>query len=206
MQKTCPSCSNTFHTTSGAKHFCSPECRVAKVLADFAGLPGCWEWPASVNPQTGYGQLSAWVEGKHKLFTAHRIAYSAAKGPIPDGLSVCHVCDNRKCVNPDHLFVGEQLDNMRDMWSKGRGRHVNAAVPWQHANPERVPRGDRHHLKKDPSCMPRGSAHPGAKLQEADVAYIRASAEKGVRLAERFGVSQGIISAIRTRRIWKHLP
>lgn len=206
MQKQCPVCSKQFQTTSGAKRLCSAECRVVLILQGFGDSPECWPWPASRNPQTGYGQLSAWVDGKHKLLTAHRVSYQASFGAIPEGKLVCHSCDNRACINPAHLFLGDQLDNMHDMWRKGRGRHVNATVPWQHAKPERVPRGEAHHLRKDSSCLPRGSAHPSAKLKEADVLYIRQSGEKGVRLAERFGVAQGVISAIRKRRTWRHLP
>jgi hypothetical protein len=75
----------------------------------------CWEFQGCLLPN-GYGKLGR--EGKTWL--AHRYAYSQAVGPIPDGLHVMHRCDNRRCVNPEHLFVGSRVDNMQDMIAKGR--------------------------------------------------------------------------------------
>ncbi len=73
----------------------------------------CWLWRGSVNPQ-GYGTFS--FGGKSR--GAHRVSYLLSKGEIGDGLCVCHTCDNPPCVNPDHLWLGTQADNMRDMGSK----------------------------------------------------------------------------------------
>lgn len=56
-----------------------------------------------------------------KLYKAHRVAWITAYGVIPEGLFVCHKCDNPACVNVDHLFLGNNSDNMKDMYSKGRG-------------------------------------------------------------------------------------
>lgn len=204
--KTCTECGSKFLTASSIKTMCSPECRVRATAKQFQGIADCWNWPKSLNPQTGYGQLSAWIDGKRILLTAHRVSYSAFRGQIEDGKYVCHSCDNRQCFNPAHLFLGDQSDNMRDMVAKGRYHFVKPEIAWQHRMPERVPRGESHHLKKDSSCLPRGSAHPGAKLKESDVLEIRASSERGARLAERYGVSQCIISAVKKRKIWKHLP
>lgn len=81
---------------------------------------GCWEWD-SVLCEWGYGQFSIRVNKKGRLFRAHRVAYTIEYGPIPEGLSVCHRCDNPKCVRPDHLFVGTSHDNNADKIAKGRG-------------------------------------------------------------------------------------
>lgn len=82
--------------------------------------PSCWEVQGYQNPHNGYVLLCDSSSGRKVFRKAHRIAYELAHGPIPDGLVVMHSCDNPRCVNPDHLSVGTQADNIRDSVDKGR--------------------------------------------------------------------------------------
>lgn len=84
------------------------------------GLPDeCWEWQGS---KAFYGYGSILYEGG--LYRTHRVAWEVYHSPIPDKMCVLHKCDNPKCVNPSHLFIGTQSDNMKDRDKKGRGNQV----------------------------------------------------------------------------------
>jgi HNH endonuclease len=136
----------------------------------------CWIWTGTMSNGCGCMQYN----GTQQL--AHRISWQIAHGPIAKGLCVCHHCDNRKCVRPDHLFLGTQTDNMRDMRAKGRGHHL-------------PPR--------------RGEHHGMAKLTENDVRTIRSEYAKGgisaYRLAKRYAVSATHIWFIIRRTSWSHV-
>lgn len=85
----------------------------------------CWEWVGAVNNQ-GYGVLFVANGNRHRnaMQYAHRLSFEMHNGSITDRLFVCHRCDNRKCVNPSHLFLGTQVDNMQDCSRKGRVHRV----------------------------------------------------------------------------------
>lgn len=91
------------------------EQRLAFFWAHVRKEQDCWIWTGARHP-FGHG-LFMW-EGKNQY--VHRISWQLHKGPIPDGLYVCHTCDNPPCVNPDHLWIGTCGDNLRDMAAKGR--------------------------------------------------------------------------------------
>ena len=92
-----------------------------KLVAD--PKTGCWEWCGYLN-KTLYGQIG-W---NGKIWLTHRVAYSIWVKAIPNGLLVCHKCDNPRCCNPDHLFVGTVKDNVRDRQEKGRSRRPRYVI------------------------------------------------------------------------------
>lgn len=151
---------------------------------------GCWVWAGSKNPQTGYGQLSAWESGKRVVLTAHRVSFKAFNGAIPEGMCVLHTCDNPACFNPAHLFIGTVKDNSEDMVRKGRWYGGDHATHWTQLRPERIPVGTRHHA---------------SKLTDDDVRAIRSSDATLQAMSDTFKVSKAALSDIRLRKTWKHV-
>lgn len=96
-----------------AHHFCSIECRFLSKIEKKEN--GCWEW-IDLLSNGGYGKFN----DKGTTISAHRFSYKLYRGEIPRGMCVCHICDNRKCVNPEHLWLGTAKDNMRDCVAKNR--------------------------------------------------------------------------------------
>ena len=141
---------------------------------------GCWEWTAKVIENTGYGRIKI----NRKMVLSHRYSYILHHPLTIDlwenrEICVCHKCDNRKCVNPAHLFLGSRGDNLRDCVAKGRN-------------------ADR-----------KGEKHPMVKLTENDVREIRTRyAEGGITqedLGIKYGVKRETISYIILRKNWKHI-
>lgn len=101
-----------------------------RLLSHAAMIPiaGCWIWLGAMGGN-GYG--STWLTGR--VVGAHRAAWLVWRGEIPSGKHVCHRCDVRQCINPDHLFLGTRTENMRDAVSKGRIGHHTARLTFKDA-------------------------------------------------------------------------
>lgn len=136
---------------------------------------GCWLWEGSDDGCDGYGRFR-W--SSNRCMSAHRAAWCLYKDDIPYGEDVLHRCDNPACVNPDHLFLGDHSDNMRDMVKKGRGNKV------------------------------RGSHHHQSKLVESEVIQIRNLRKNGAFLrdvAAQFNISKSMVGNICSGKSWNHL-
>lgn len=135
---------------------------------------GCWLYLGPLS-KSGYGKVTV---DDQKTVRAHRWSWELRFGPIPEGMLVCHRCDVRSCINPDHLFLGTPTDNMLDMSRKGRSKKQN------------------------------GSLNVCAKLDEEKVVEVRALAaagERGIAIARRFGISDSNVSMIVKGISWKHV-
>lgn len=138
----------------------------------------CWIWTASICGG-GYGKF--WLGDK--LWRASRLAYHMTRGPIPDGMCVLHKCDNRRCVNPDHLWLGTMAENSQDAVRKGR---------W--------------HQNTGPNKKIQGEKHGRAKLCELDAWLVKNI--EGVThtdIAEWFDISITQVSRIRNGKRWRHI-
>lgn len=146
---------------------------------------GCWEWGGASFGPGGYGAF--WLGGRNH--PAHRVAWTFDVGPVPDGMFVCHHCDNPKCVRPDHLFLGTAADNNADMASKGRAA-----------------RGQRHSSVLHPETVPRCEMHGNAKLTTPSVRAIRGEYASGASLdllARTYNVNRTTIHRAATHRSWR---
>lgn len=144
---------------------------LARLTAKLNKTETCWLWTGATS-LNGYGVTSY----KKQCLRAHRMMYELTKGPIPDGMYVCHSCDVRLCCNPDHLFLGSHFDNMVDMFEKGR-----------------APRGDHN------------GNHKLTPEQVLEIRRLSGEGLSGAELSRRFGISSVQVSKIVRRTRWAHL-
>lgn len=134
----------------------------------------CWLW-TGYKGNYGYGKVTNEIG---KQVRAHRYMYEKHKGTIPAGMNVLHTCDVTACINPDHLFLGTQKDNVKDMMKKGRGGYKTFY----------------------------GESHPMSKLTMEKAEQIRDLYSLGNlyqrEIGERFGVSQAVVSKIIKGELW----
>lgn len=165
---------------------------------------GCWLWTGT-RSSYGYGVIGCVKERGGRTLRTHRVSWELHFGPIPDGLYVCHRCDNPPCANPAHLFLGTNSDNSNDKVVKGRTPKGDKNGAYTH--PESRPFGDRNGSRRHPEARPRGSAYRSAKLTEATARAILdsfASGDTKAALARRYGVSETLIYNVVTGRNWRH--
>jgi hypothetical protein len=148
-----------------------PEVFWSKV--DIRGEDECWNWKLTIH-STGVGHYCL----AHKTLKAHRVAWSYTYGDIPKGLCVCHHCDNRKCCNPKHLFLGTQADNMKDKCNKGRQPFGTKCTFSKLTEQQVLDIREKYTHNIYSQCL----------------------------LSEKYNVSRSAIVSIALRHNWKHLP
>lgn len=153
------------------------------------GPDDCWEWVGWRQKKAAgrlpYGMWRPSPTQKSTPLKAHRVAWTLINGPIPNGLCVCHRCDNPACCNPSHLWLGTASDNNKDRDGKGR------TVP-----PQRV---------CDHGKFSRGSKHGMSKLTEDDILAILADNRPQTVIAAAYGVHSSNINHIKRGRTWRSM-
>lgn len=138
---------------------------------------GCWLWTGNMF-LNGYGAIR---NNEQKYIYAHRASFEIHKGSVPIGAFVCHKCDVRLCVNPDHLYAGTPADNVRDMHERGRYVRAFAKTPY---TPKR---------------------RAGSRFSDDEVRAIRGDVRGQSAIARAYSVDQSTISCIRSGRHYRHV-
>ncbi|HEY5267531.1 MAG TPA: HNH endonuclease signature motif containing protein [Candidatus Saccharimonadales bacterium] len=162
---------------------------------------GCWVWKGSLD-KSGYGRMKI----QNKGYAAHRLSYFLYKGIIPDGLWVLHTCDNRPCVNPEHLYVGDVQQNMRD--AVERNRMAKGARNGSVTHAEKRYKNWLIWRKSVPDLV-KGEKNGRAKLNTDQVQTIRELYQNGnlnkEELGRQFNVSGVLIGKIIRNELWAHV-
>ncbi len=167
-------------------------------------LGECWEWTGYITKK-GYGLFR-----NIKHIHAHRFSYEIHNNcKLNDPLIlVCHRCDNRKCVRPDHLFLGTSNDNIQDMVNKKR--QASGLRHGRYTHPESIIRGENHHTRLRPETVCRGESNGSVKITSDIVSKIRDD-HKSTNftlnsLSKKYNISISQIFRIVKFKSWKHIP
>lgn len=152
---------------------------------------GCWLWTGAIGTH-GYGVIGV---GPHMVKTAHRISLLIYRGIDADENFVCHRCDVKACVNPDHLYVGTVKDNARDLMERGNPyleirKHITSEVETRRV--KALPRGIKHHRS-------------AAKINDDIALAIYRAQGSQQAIADEFGLCQQTVSQIKRRKTWRHV-
>lgn len=189
----CNHCGSPLSPGKTTQKYCSKRCQGDAVFAGWKhrflertepDARGCWIWKGCIDKGTGYGRVGI----RRKVEWTHRASWQLHYGEIPKGMYVLHSCDVRLCCNPRHLFLGSQLDNMRDCSAK-----------------QRFPLGPRKILDN----FPRGAAKANSIHTDAEVSAIKVDISSGMKqidVIKKYGITQSFATKLSTGRTWRHIP
>lgn len=170
-KKNCPICKKAHNNMTVE---CSIKC---KILNRHKVVDGCWIWQGKLN-NSGYGCFSELINEEKQELRSHRESYKIFKGEIPEGMLVCHTCDNPACCNPEHLWLGTNKENQQDSLKKGR--RLNS----------------------------KQRAIVAGKMTEEEVQELRELYKNGIsrkELQEKFKLSQSHVTGIINYKYWAHV-
>ena len=167
--KLCRFCKKSFKPHSGSQYYCSSKCAFWDRV-ELGHSHQCWIWPYTKNIY-GYGLFRF-----RQIILAHRFMWEQIFDKIPKGLNVLHACDNRSCINPTHLFLGTQRDNVKDMVLKGR-----------------TAKGENHSQTK----------LTNNEIKDIRQLLLNGISPKYISLI--YNIARSQVSCIKTRKTWSHV-